>query len=103
MTTASIKDILYPDSIATVGASRDRARRAYRSIEKLREDGYAGAPYPVNPKESGLPGLRCAPRPDAVPGPVGLVPVCTGFVRGLNRGNTAIDEKFMSSDKATLA
>ena len=77
MTSSHIKDILYPNSIAIVGASRDQTKRGFRSIEKLLEDGYAGAIYPVNPKESEILGLPCYTRLDAVPGPVDLVLVCT--------------------------
>jgi acetyltransferase len=77
MASAQIKDILYPDSIAIVGASRDQTKRGYRSIEKLLGDGYAGAIYPVNPKESEILGLPCYARLDEVPGQVDLVLVCT--------------------------
>src|ERR1700722_16896535 len=73
----SFRDVLYPDSIAIVGASRDQTKRGFRSIQKLLEDGYAGAIYPVNPKESEILGLRCYPSIGAIPGTLDLVLVCT--------------------------
>jgi len=73
----SLRDFLYPDSIAIVGASRDQTKRGFRSIQKLLEDGYAGAIYPVNPKESCILGMKCYPSVSDIPGDVDLVLVCT--------------------------
>lgn len=73
----SIKDVLYPNSIAIIGASRDQTKRGFRSIQKLLDDGYAGAIYPVNPKEAEILGIPCYPGIVDIPGPVDLALVCT--------------------------
>src|SRR5262245_7168600 len=77
MSAHSLTEILYPDSIAVIGASKDPTKRGFRSIEKLLDDGYPGAIYPVNPKESEILGLKCYSSIADVPGPVDLALVCT--------------------------
>lgn len=73
----SLADVLYPGSIAIIGASKDQTKRGFRSLEKLLHDGYTGAIYPVNPKETEILGLACYPSIGDVPGPVDLALVCT--------------------------
>lgn len=77
MSAHSLAEVLYPDSIAIIGASKDQTKRGFRSIQKLLADGYAGAIYPVNPKEPEILGLKCYPSIADVPGPVDLALVCT--------------------------
>ncbi|UVK36053.1 acetate--CoA ligase family protein (plasmid) [Mesorhizobium sp. AR10] len=77
MSSNELVDILSPNSIAIIGASRNPAKRGYRSLRKLLDDGYAGAIYPINPKESEICGIRCLPDLGSLPGPVDLALVCT--------------------------
>ncbi|MFI5399576.1 MAG: acetate--CoA ligase family protein [SAR324 cluster bacterium] len=79
MTVAAhaLSAVLYPDSIAVIGASKDETKRGFRSIQKLLDGGYAGAVYPVNPKEPEILGLKCYPSIADIPGPVDLALVCT--------------------------
>lgn len=76
-TLPSIADMLYPNSIAIIGASKDQTKRGFRTIEKLLEDGYAGRICPINPKETEILGLKCYPTIGDVPEPVELAIVCT--------------------------
>ncbi|WP_366664395.1 CoA-binding protein [Mesorhizobium sp.] len=69
--------ILSPNSIAIIGASKNPTKRGYRSLRKLLDDGYAGAIYPINPKESEICGNRCLPDVGSLPGRVDLALVCT--------------------------
>jgi acetate---CoA ligase (ADP-forming) len=69
--------IFYPASIAIIGASRDATKRGFRSIQKLLEDGFQGAIYPVNPKEASILGLTAYPTMAAIPGAVDLALICT--------------------------
>lgn len=73
----ALVDVLYPDSIAIIGASKDPTKRGFRSLQKLIEDGYPGIIYPVNPKEREILGCRCYPSIADVPGAVDLALVCT--------------------------
>ncbi|QKC98898.1 acetate--CoA ligase family protein [Mesorhizobium sp. NZP2298] len=77
MASSELVDILSPNSIAIIGASKNPAKRGYRSLRKLLDDGYAGAIYPINPKESEICGVRCLPDLGSLPGPVDLALVCT--------------------------
>jgi acetyltransferase len=77
MSRSPLIDILYPKSIAVIGASRDKGKRGFRSIDKLLADGYRGAIHPINPKEREILGLRCHAAIGEVEGPVDLALVCT--------------------------
>jgi acetate---CoA ligase (ADP-forming) len=74
---ASLIEILYPESIAIIGASKDPTKRGFRSIDKLLVDGYRGAIHPINPKEREILGLRCYPAVGQVEGPIDLALICT--------------------------
>jgi len=73
----ALHSIFYPESIAIVGASKDPTKRGFRSIQKLLEDGFKGAIYPVNPKEASILGLEAYPALAAIPGTVDLALICT--------------------------
>lgn len=57
-TVHSLSPLLSPRSIALVGASDDPTRIGGRPLRYLRESGYAGAVYPVNPKRESVQGLK---------------------------------------------
>jgi acyl-CoA synthetase (NDP forming) len=61
-----------PRAIAIVGASADPRRIGSDPLRILRETGYCGAVYPVNPKYTELSGVRCYPDLAAVPQPCDL-------------------------------
>lgn len=77
MSVPSVMELLYPESIAVIGASKDHTKRGFRSIEKLLADGYPGAIYPINPKEREILGLKCYAAVGQVDGPIDLALVCT--------------------------
>ena len=72
-----LRDVLYPQSVAIIGASRDPTKRGFRALRQLQDDGYAGAIYPVNPKEAEILGVKCYASIAQIPGPIGLALVCT--------------------------
>ena len=55
---ASLDPLFKPRSIALVGASEDVARIGGRPLRYLREGGFKGALYPVNPKRDTVQGIR---------------------------------------------
>ncbi len=57
--TAGLEKMLNPASIAIVGASADSNQLGGRPLKFLREKGYAGRIYPINPKHSQIGGLAC--------------------------------------------
>lgn len=64
--------LIKPRSIAVVGASADRRKNSGRPINFLKEHGYEGSVYPVNPKYGELLGWRCYPSVSAIGAPVDL-------------------------------
>src|SRR5260221_3968542 len=48
-----------PESIALIGASRDLEKIPGRLLSMLRENGYPGKLYPINPNYGDIDGLKC--------------------------------------------
>ena len=69
--------LLDPRSVAVVGASTNPLKRGYQAIRTLVADGFPGAIYPVNPKETEVLGLPAYPSVAAIDGPVDLALVVT--------------------------
>ena len=65
--------LMRPQSVAVIGASEDASRIGGRPLRYLRESGFQGRVYPVNPNRSTVQGLRSYPSIDAVPDAVDVV------------------------------
>ncbi|WP_423457590.1 acetate--CoA ligase family protein [Ottowia sp. VDI28] len=65
--------LMRPQSVAIIGASEDSSRIGGRPLRYLRESGFQGRVYPVNPNRSIVQGLRSYPSIDAVPDAVDVV------------------------------
>ena len=57
----SLKSFFNPESIAIVGASRQKGKVGYEILVNMIEAGYEGKIYPVNPKADTIEGLKCYP------------------------------------------
>lgn len=68
-----LSPLLEPQSIAVIGASNNPARIGGMPLQLLRDFGYAGRVYPVNPKYTDVFGYACYPDIEAVPAGVALV------------------------------
>ncbi len=68
-----IDAILNPRSIAVVGASTSPDKQGHTYVRGLREFGFQGPVYPVNPKAEEIAGYGCYPSLKDVPGPVDYV------------------------------
>lgn len=66
--------LMRPGSIAVVGASQ-RASRGTRVVANLRNTGFAGDVFAINPRYQEVQGFRCYPAVSAVPTPVDCVVV----------------------------
>ncbi len=82
--------LLNPRSIAVVGASAQPGAGSL-VLENLRQLGYPGQVYPINPKYPELCGWRCYDRLAAVPGPIDLVAVLLGAKRVVPILQEAVD------------
>jgi len=65
--SSSLQALLTPRSIAVIGASDNIHKIGGRPIHYMREHGYAGTLYPVNPQRATIQGLRSYPSLDALP------------------------------------
>lgn len=68
---------LNPNSVAIIGASKDPTKRGFRAIQTLLQEKFAGAIFPINPKETDILGLPCHPDLDSVPQQIDLALICT--------------------------
>ncbi len=59
MSMHPLKPLFDPQSIAIVGASNDKRKFGGRPIRFMRESGYEGRIFPINPREEEIQGLRC--------------------------------------------
>jgi acetyl coenzyme A synthetase (ADP forming)-like protein len=73
-----LESFFEPQSVAIVGASRDPEKLGYAVLANLKDGGYTGDLYPVNPKAEEILGLRAYPSvleiPDAVDLAVIVIP-----------------------------
>ncbi len=60
-----LESLLYPKSIAIIGASRTPGKVGYSVLENLIKSGYEGVIVPVNPNADEVLGLRCYAKPKA--------------------------------------
>ena len=67
-----LKGLLEPQSVAVVGASPKAGSVAGTILRNLRNCGYHGSLYPVNPKYAEVLGIPCVPTVDALPPDVDL-------------------------------
>jgi len=76
-----IDKLLNPRSIAIVGASQAPNKLAGQLIPALREGGYQGAIYPVNPRYQEVAGLACYASVAQIPGEVDHCVIVVGKER----------------------
>jgi acyl-CoA synthetase (NDP forming) len=68
----SLERILAPQTVAVVGVSSKTDSLSGRLLANLRNGGFTGALYPVNPRATEIQGLPCYPAIGAVPGGIDL-------------------------------
>lgn len=69
---SSIAALLEPRSIVVIGASEDPTRIGGRPLNYLRQSGFAGQAYAVNPNRETVQGFRSYRHVREVPGPIDL-------------------------------
>ncbi|NYT63510.1 acetate--CoA ligase family protein [Alcaligenaceae bacterium] len=93
--TDSLTPLFRPKSIAIIGASDDPARISGRPLRYLREGGFKGAIYPINPKRDVVQGLRSYPSLSALPEvpDVALIAVSSALTEAALRECAAVGVK----------
>ncbi len=69
---ASLLPLFYPNSIAVIGASRDKTSIGGRLFANLLREGFSGAVYPVNQSAPVVSSVRAYPRVQDIPDSVDL-------------------------------
>lgn len=98
----AIKSMLYPKSVAIIGASPDANKLNGRPFHFMRRDGYAGKLYPVNPRYENIDGVKCYPDVDSLPEAPDMAIVavsaarCVETVAALGRKGTPVAVIFSS-------
>ena len=69
--------LLYPDSVAVIGASADERKVGHMILSNLLTQGYKGGVYPVNPKGGTILGRPVYPTIGDIASPVDLAIIAT--------------------------
>ncbi len=69
---ASLRHVLAPESVAVIGASRQRGTVGRAILDNIRTGGYAGRLYVVHPRARQIGGERCLPSVRDLPEPADL-------------------------------
>ena len=81
---AALDRLIAPRSIALVGASADADKLSGRPLHYLKQHGFDGAIYPVNPRAGSIAGVRCYPDIAALPEAPDVALVLLGAERVLD-------------------
>ena len=86
-TRATLERMFNARSIAVVGASNEKRKFGYMTMDSLIRGGFEGKIYPVNPKADEIMGLKAYSSVTAIPGTVDLISVIVPakFVPGVIR------------------
>jgi acetyl coenzyme A synthetase (ADP forming)-like protein len=74
-TVASMRSLLYPRSVAVIGASRDPGTIGQLLFKCVMQSGFSGVVYPVNPNAESIMAVRSYPSVLDIAGPVDLAVV----------------------------
>jgi acetyl coenzyme A synthetase (ADP forming)-like protein len=64
------KNLIYPESIAVVGASSNSQKVGHAVLKNILDGGFEGPVYPINPKTKTILGIKCYPLLQDVPGSI---------------------------------
>ena len=76
MSAEALDRLFSPRAVAVVGASTNLDSPGHDYVRALREFGFEGDVYPINPRADEVAGYRAYPGLDAVPGAIDLVICC---------------------------
>jgi len=71
-----MRELIEPDSIAIVGASREELKIGHIVLKNLLDSGFEGQLYPVNPKADEILGLKAYPTVLDIPAKVDQAVIC---------------------------
>lgn len=74
--SAGVKKLLYPRSVAVIGASRDPGTVGGAVFRNILRSGFTGTVFPINPKTVSVGGVLAYPSVLDVPGDVDIAVIC---------------------------
>src|SRR5437763_11933987 len=77
MSVRNLRQLFAPKSVALVGATERAGSVGATMLRNLREGGFSGPIYPVNPKYDSIAGLRAWPDVASLPQAPELAIICT--------------------------
>lgn len=81
---SDLQHLFNPDSISVIGASTNPEKIGYAIMMNIKNSGYTGAVYPVNPKEQEILGYRCYPSVNNIEQPVDVAVISVPAQRSLD-------------------
>lgn len=91
-----IRYLLYPRSVAVIGASRNPKKIGFQVVYNLIKEGYKGRIYPINPNADEILGLKCYPSILDVPDEIDLAMIIVPASKVLNVLNEVIRKNVKS-------
>lgn len=82
--SAGMRRMLYPKSIAVIGASRDPESVGGKVFRNLLYNNFGGTIFPVNPRAAAINGVMCYPSVTGIPGDVDLAVIVVPAKRVLD-------------------
>lgn len=82
--SAGMRRMLYPKSIAVIGASRDPESVGGKVFRNLLYNNFGGTIFPVNPRAAAINGVMCYPSVTDIPGDVDLAVIVVPAKRVLD-------------------
>jgi acetate---CoA ligase (ADP-forming) len=83
--------LLYPESIAVIGASRTPGKVGYEIVANLKHGGFAGPIVPINPAADSVLDLPCYPDLRSYGKPIGMAVTAVPTLHGQTAAESAID------------
>lgn len=74
---ADLHYLFEPKSVAVIGASAQQGRSGFNIVRNLKEWGFKGKIFPVNPNNNEILGFRTYPRVDAIPEEIEIAIIAT--------------------------
>ena len=93
---SNLEYLLAPKSVALIGASNKEGSLGHDMIKMIKEGGYKGNIYPVNPKYEEVCGIKCYPSLESIGAPVDTAAFCVAAKRVPEQVDIAINAKVKS-------
>ena len=85
-TDESLRPLLHPSTVAIIGASDNPTRIGGRPLRYMRDAGFSGRIYPVNPNRDSVQGLPAVASISDVPEPVDTALIAVPAASVVDRG-----------------